>query len=371
MKRYLLLLLTLPVLSTIVYAQTKINDTIQVDTLSALNFTPAEQAVKNKDYKKACDLYIELKNQADSMYADINSQKVEDLRREYSIDEVQLQEKLQQNRFLSLAEVAGACILVVFIVSFYFVRRQNKRLAISREELKQATALAETSIRNKSLFLSNMSHEIKTPLNALAGFAEVLTMPEVDDNTREQCNDIIQLNSELLLKLLNDVIDISCLDIANMQFSIKPCEAVALCQNVVKTVCTIKQTDAKVLFETDLPELELDTDIDRLQQLLINLLVNASKFTKEGSIILKLEKLEEDRAQFSVTDTGCGIPLENQPNIFKRFEKLNEKAQGTGLGLSICQLIIKRLGGEIWIDPTYTEGARFVFVHPIKQEAKV
>ena len=144
----------------------------------------------------------------------------------------------------------------------------------------------------------------------------------------------------------------------------------ALGWNVVKTLSAIKQTDAEMVFETGLTSLELATDAERLQQLLINLLVNATKFTKEGSITLKLEQTEDGKAQFSVTDTGCGIPLEKQAHIFGRFEKLDEKAQGTGLGLSICQLIIKRLNGDIWVDSSYTKGSRFVFVHPITQEAR-
>ena len=106
-----------------------------------------------------------------------------------------------------------------------------------------------------------------------------------------------------------------------------------------------------------------------MQQLLINLLINATKFTTEGSITLEIRKESDDTAVFSVTDTGCGIPPENQGRIFNRFEKLNEGAQGTGLGLSICQLIVEQIGGRIWIDPEYTTGARFVFTHPIKPDA--
>lgn len=293
------------------------------------------------------------------------------MRNEYSIDEVLLQRNLHQSRLLKLVWIAGIILVGMFMICFFYIRRQNKLLALSRGELDRAKSLAEDSIRNKSLFLSNMSHEIKTPLNALSGFAEVLTMSGIDEGTRNQCNEIIQLNSELLLKLINDVIDISCLDIANMKFNIKPCEAVLLCRNVVKTLSSIKQTDAEILFETELLSLELDTDIERLQQLLINLLVNATKFTKEGTITLQLEMADDGKAQFSVTDTGCGIPLEKQARIFERFEKLDEKAQGTGLGLSICQLIIKRLGGDIWIDSQYTKGSRFVFIHPLKQEVRL
>lgn len=238
----------------------------------------------------------------------------------------------------------------------------------SKNELQKAKSMAEESIRNKSLFLSNMSHEIKTPLNALAGFSEVLTTPGIDEATRVQCNDVIQLNSELLLKLINDVVDISCLDVANMKFSITTHEVVALCRNVVKMLDNIKQTSADIRFETELTSLEIETDQGRLQQMLVNLLVNATKFTKEGSITLALRLDEQGFAEFSVTDTGCGIPLERQSTIFGRFEKLNEGVQGTGLGLSICKLIIKRLGGEIWVDSGYTAGARFVFIHPLKQE---
>lgn len=155
-----------------------------------------------------------------------------------------------------------------------------------------------------------------------------------------------------------------------MKFHLKACEVVALCENVVKTLSAIKQTDAEIIFKTDITSLDIETDMDRLQQMLINLLVNATKFTKQGTITLEVKQTEDNWICFSITDTGCGIPLEKQADLFKRFEKLNEQAQGTGLGLSICLLIIKRLGGNIWIDSKYTQGARFVFVHPIKQEVK-
>ncbi len=105
------------------------------------------------------------------------------------------------------------------------------------------------------------------------------------------------------------------------------------------------------------------------RQVLINLLVNAVKFTKEGSVVLKLEKANDGTALFSVADTGCGIPKEKQKLIFERFEKLNEFVQGTGLGLSICRLIVTFVGGKIWIDGDYTRGARFCFTHPLKYKS--
>ena len=331
----------------------------------------ADQHLQNQQYKEAAKLYKELGDKSDSDYEEINSYKVKDMRKIYSIDELEIANSQQQNQQL----LSALIILPVFIVIAAFIalylRKQRRKLILSQQKLQQAQEEVEKSIHNKSLFISNMSHEIRTPLNALSGFSEVLTTPGIDEETRKQCYDIIQLNSRLLINLLNDVVDISCLDVTNMKFDLKTCDAVELCKSIVQTVEGIKQTQAEISFETSLPSLELETDTFRLNQVLINILINATKFTKEGSIILRLEQNAKGMAQFSVTDTGCGIPLEKQPSIFQRFERVDEKSQGTGIGLSICQFIINRFGGEIWIDPEYTQGSRFIFTHPLKQEDRV
>lgn len=286
------------------------------------------------------------------------------MREQYSIDELDLQNGMQQKKIWKLVFITILCLVVLLFVGLLYLRRAERKLLFSREELQKAKRLAEESVRNKSVFLSNMSHEIKTPLNALAGFSEILITPGIDDEVRAQCNDVIRLNSDLLLHLVNDVVDVSCLDVANMRFSVVPHEVVALCRNVVEMLRNIKQTSAEMIFETELSALEMETDPCRLQQVLINLLVNATKFTKEGYITLTLRINEAGVPEFMVTDTGCGIPLENQEAVFSRFEKLNEGIQGTGLGLSICKLIINRMGGDIRVDSTYSKGARFIFTHP-------
>lgn len=290
------------------------------------------------------------------------------MREQYSIDELDLQNGMQQKKIWKLVFITILCLVVLLFVGLLYLRRAERKLLFSREELQKAKRLAEESVRNKSVFLSNMSHEIKTPLNALAGFSEILITPGIDDEVRAQCNDVIRLNSDLLLHLVNDVVDVSCLDVANMRFSVAPHEVVALCRNVVEMLRNIKQTSAEMIFETELSALEMETDPCRLQQVLINLLVNATKFTKEGYITLTLRINEVGVPEFMLTDTGCGIPLENQEAVFGRFEKLNEGIQGTGLGLSICKLIINRMGGDIRVDSTYSKGARFIFTHPLKQE---
>lgn len=331
----------------------------------------AELKMQNQQYEEAAKLYEELGNKANSDYEKIYSHGVNDLRKSYSIDELELANNQHQNRMLLMALIVLPIFIVIALFCVIYLRKQRKKLIQSQQKLQQAQEAVQKSIQNKSLFISNMSHEIRTPLNALSGFSEVLTTPGIDEDTRKQCYEIIQLNSKLLINLLNDVIDISCLDVTNMKFSLKQCEAVSLCEGIVQTVEGIKQTQATIAFETDRPSLEIETDTFRLHQVLINILINATKFTKEGSITLRLSQNAKGMAEFSVTDTGCGIPLDKQSSIFGRFERVNEKSQGTGIGLSISHLIINRLGGEIWIDPEYTSGSRFIFTHPLKQEGKV
>lgn len=322
----------------------------------------------NAEYDSAFTAYDKLYNYQDSLYRRLYSQKIEALRDTYQLEELELENERQHNQLYLNAVLAIVGLILLGTVCWILLKCSSLKLSRSKKEMEGAKELAELSMRNKSLFLSNMSHEIRTPLNALVGFSDVLAGGGIDDALREQCNDIIQLNSELLLKLINDVVDISCFDVDRMKFDIRSADAVALCRSVIDTIDKVKHnTDAVLSFDTGLDALILSTDVQRLQQVLINILVNATKFTPHGSIVLKLEQ-EEGFARFSVTDTGCGIPAEKRGNIFKRFEKLDEKAQGFGLGLSICELIVKRLGGRIWIDADYQEGARFLFTHPIKQE---
>ena len=318
-------------------------------------------------FDEACQIYKELYSVTDTLASKSYIRQINALKATYQVDEIELENKARQNKMVVVLIFIGLGLLTFISMLAIWLRRQKKVVVMSTETLEQLRHNAENATRAKSIFLSNMSHEIRTPLNALSGFSALLTEEGLDDSTRRQCTDIIQQNSELLLKLINDVIDLSSLEFGKMQFSIAEHDAVATCRNVTDTVGKVKQTQAELLFETSLEELYIETDDSRLQQVLINLLINATKFTPDGSITLKLEKQSEKMALFSVTDTGCGIPKEKQASIFQRFEKLDENAQGSGLGLSICQLIIEHIGGKIWIDPDYTGGSRFVFTHPIHQ----
>ena len=318
------------------------------------------------DHKKeAARLYEEISMITDSVIAPSYAHRINNLRASYEENRMKVENKAEFNRIFLGGIVIGIIVLGVMIYLVIHIVKQNKKIAESKIRMEQSRLNAENAMQSKSLFLSNMSHEIRTPLSALSGFSSLLTEQALDEETRRQCGDIIQQNSDLLLKLINDVIDLSNLEIGNMKFNFNYCDAIAIFNNVIDTVNKVKQTQAELRFNTSLPSLKLYTDDSRLQQLLINLLINATKFTPQGNITLEVQQESEDFALFSVTDTGCGIPLEKQSSIFNRFEKLNEGAQGTGLGLSICQLIIERIGGKIWIDPNYTTGCRFYFTHPI------
>lgn len=318
----------------------------------------------------ACRLYQELYPTVDTLASEGYTRQINILRAKYKVDQMAIANKEEHNKIITSILAGSIILLILFSFITILLRKQRQKIAQSTQRLERLRTNAETATSAKSVFLSNMSHEIRTPLNALSGFSSLLTEEGLDDETRRQCNEVILQNSELLLKLINDVIDLSSLEFGKLQFSIAAHNAVSICKNVVDTVSKVKQTQAEIRFVTELENMEIETDDSRLQQVLINLLINATKFTPQGSITLELKKESDDLLLFSVTDTGCGIPKEKQASIFQRFEKLNENAQGSGLGLSICQLIIEHIGGKIWIDPEYTTGSRFLFTHPIHYSPK-
>lgn len=275
-------------------------------------------------------------------------------------------------------QIWSACALFVIVtlglfisLFFYFrTKRLKDELLKSEKDLRVAKDRAEESNRLKSAFLANMSHEIRTPLNSIVGFSDVLAVGDTTEEEQQSYYQIIKTNSDLLLRLINDILDLSRLEANRVILTWESCDVVLLCKQVVASVSLSRQSsDNQFLFTTSFESYRMETDVQRMQQVIINLLSNADKFTKKGKITLDFSVEEEAQmAVFSVTDTGCGIPKEKQKLVFERFEKLNEYAQGTGLGLSICKLIVYKWKGAIWIDSDYTGGARFVFSHPLKIE---
>ena len=259
--------------------------------------------------------------------------------------------------------------LFVSLYFYYHTKKLKDELQESESALRDAKDRAEESSRLKSAFLADMSHEIRTPLNAIVGFSDVLASGGSSEDEQQGYVDIIKTNSDLLLRLINDILDVSRLEADRVTFTFEECDVVPLCQRVLASVSQARKSENEFIFECDRESMDMRTDTQRLQQVIINLLSNADKFTRNGKITLGLKVDEKQReVLFSVSDTGTGIPLEKQKLVFERFEKLNEYVQGTGLGLSICKLTVEKWGGEIWVDPGYTDGARFVFTHPLDIE---
>ena len=232
-------------------------------------------------------------------------------------------------------------------------------------ELIEAKQRAEEADRMKSVFLANMSHEIRTPLNAIVGFSEIIALTEDEVEKAEYLN-IIQKNSNLLLQLINDILDLSRIESGKSEMNFQLVEMTGLIDEVEKVHRLKKKTGIRLNVIRPDEEIWIMVDRNRITQVLFNFLSNAIKNTHEGAITLGLEVCGEWLKVY-VTDTGCGIAKEKLPLIFNRFEKLNDFVQGTGLGLPICQSIVERLGGKISVESEVGVGSTFVMTLPYRQ----
>lgn len=233
---------------------------------------------------------------------------------------------------------------------------------------QQQKKLEENIAANKAktMFLHNMSHEIRTPLNALFGFAQLLGLPDgsCTEEEKAQYNEYIYNSYRMLEMLVSDILDIADSDNGNYRIELSDVNVNGVCRNALKLVEFRVPASVKLYMTTDFSEdYTINSDERRIQQVLINYLTNACKNTQQGEIHLHCSNTERPgRVTFSVSDTGRGVPADKADLIFARFTKLNQFVQGSGLGLSICQMIASKLDGEVYLDTTYTHGARFVFV---------
>ena len=235
-------------------------------------------------------------------------------------------------------------------------------LEMIKRELQSSKEKAEMSDSLKSAFLANMSHEIRTPLNAIVGFSHLIAESD-DAEERKTYYNIVNANNERLLQLINEILDLSKIESGTIEFSFGPASLHNLCREVHDAHIFRTPQGVSLVYESSDESLMIETDKNRVFQVISNLIGNAVKFTKEGSISYGY-KLADNQIVFHVTDTGTGIEPEKVGRVFERFAKLNNHAQGTGLGLSICKSIVERLGGKISVSSEFGKGTTFTFTLP-------
>ena len=268
------------------------------------------------------------------------------------------------------------CWFRVFSAAFAWIDGQIAHVITSvdinhqktiEEELRVAKEKAENLDRLKSAFLANMSHEIRTPLNAIVGFASLLVESD-DKKERQDYVDIMQENTELLLQLISDILDLSKIEAGTLDFTMDHLDIKSFSEDIMRNYDIKEDKPVPVLLAPDLPEYYIYTDKKRLMQVITNFINNALKFTNEGQIMLEYRhKAESNEIEFAVTDTGMGIAPDKVDQVFDRFVKLNSFSKGTGLGLSICRSIIEHLGGTIGAESEMGVGSRFWFTHPLEK----
>lgn len=255
---------------------------------------------------------------------------------------------------------------IIEIISINYDITELKR---TEEMLVKARDKAEASDRLKSAFLANMSHEIRTPLNAIVGFASML-VEEDDKKERQGYIEIMQENTELLLQLISDILDLSKIEAGTLDFNMGYLNIKDFCEDILRGYEIKEDKPVPVLLASNLPDYRIYTDKKRLMQVVTNFINNALKFTSEGQITLEYHfKEDTNEIEFSVTDTGIGIAPDAVGQVFDRFVKLNTFSKGTGLGLSICRSIIEHLGGTIGLESEVGVGSRFWFTHPCAESA--
>ena len=240
------------------------------------------------------------------------------------------------------------------------LKETEKQLTLAKEK-------AENADLSKSAFLANMSHEIRTPLNAITGFAEILASANTEEE-KAQYQEIIKMNADLLLQLVNDILDMSKIEAGTLEFVYTKVD-INLLLSDLRQLFQMRVNDAggniQIIADPGLPACTIETDRNRVAQVLSNFTTNAIKFTQEGTISIGYEARDTE-LYFYVTDTGAGIPADKLPEVFGRFVKLNKDKKGTGLGLSISKTIVNKLEGQIGADSVEGKGSTFWFTIPYR-----
>ena len=327
-------------------------------------------------YKDAYEAYKEYSVLLDSARTRSMENKVEDLEIKKHVDELVVEKKaleidLQKSRSQLYLFLALLILSICFGIFIFFrlgkIKSLYKELQESNRLVIIASEKAQESERMKNAFIKNMCHEVRTPLNAINGFAELITSDGISPEEKKEFSKIIYTNCHNITSMMNDVLVIAQLDSSNEVLPLEPVHISLLCHHEMNKLKKLQQKpDIHYQVEGDKSNDLIYSDPNHFGIIISHLLNNANKFTNQGSITLSYQPEEEGRIMcICVTDTGCGIPADKSEWIFERFTKNDDFIPGSGLGLYLCRLITQRLNGSLKLDTCYTGGARFILRLPI------
>lgn len=327
-------------------------------------------------YKDAYEAYKEYSVLLDSARTRSMENKVEDLEIKKHVDELVVEKKaleidLQKSRSQLYLFLALLILSISFGIFIFFrlgkIKSLYKELQESNRLIIIASEKAQESERMKNAFIKNMCHEVRTPLNAINGFAELITSDGISPEEKKEFSKIIYTNCHNITSMMNDVLVIAQLDSSNEVLPLEPVHISLLCHHEMNKLKKLQQKpDIHYQVEGDKSNDLIYSDPNHFGIIISHLLNNANKFTNQGSITLSYRPEEEGRIMcICVTDTGCGIPADKSEWIFERFTKNDDFIPGSGLGLYLCRLITQRLNGSLKLDTCYTGGARFILRLPI------
>ena len=323
---------------------------------------------KKGDNAKALEYYIRNRKFEDSLNNEENTSRIQNLRVDYERQSKQYEinllenelthQKLESTRILIAVTFVAIVLLVIWIITLIRGRRQLKK---ANDEIAEAYQQTKKALEVKTAFMKSMKHEIRTPLNGIMGFSQLLSSMYTADEQAHQMTEVIEKQSMLLAKIIDDILEIA--DADTVKPKIENCAIDEIVESSMATARQVVNADVAFAYKPFSTGVVISTDSHILQTILVKVLDNAAKFTKQGSITVLTKQIEHG-ISFIVEDTGSGIPADKTETVFEQFTKLDEFSQGTGMGLTLCRTIIQKLNGKIFVDTSYSGGCRMIIEIP-------
>ena len=327
---------------------------------------------KKGDNAKALEYYIRNRKYEDSLNNEENNSRIQNLRVDYERQSKQYEinileneltsQKLEQTRILIAAAFVVMVLLVIWIVTLMRGRRQLKK---ANDEIAEAYKETKKALEVKTSFMKSMKHEIRTPLNGIMGFSQLLASMYSNDEQAQQMTEVIEKQSALLAKIIDDILEIA--DADTIKIHIEECPLGDIVGEAMAMARQVAASGVSFEYKPDDEGIVASTDRHILQKILEKVLDNAAKFTTQGLVSVLACHTADGGLDISVEDTGPGIPADKAEVVFEQFTKLDEFSQGTGMGLTLCRTLIEKLNGRIYVDTSYTGGCRIKIELPMLQ----